>query len=286
VDRIEYTTAEDVFFDYCLWQYTPPAPCHDKFRSVNLLFHSFEIAGVDERMFKLVGLIRDGIGLSRTVWGVNLAGSDMRWEYYFYDYRRRERERSITRILEVISPFVSCEVLANEDLQYFMFSIDMDNDLVSGIRGLDAIHMYIGNVGSTVSSGICYSLTKGGSRLENFYFFFDPKTQADQIVGKATSSAYLDSAAIEVERILWPELWNCRVIVVANKQRNDSVYFSGINVDQLTFFMRKMNYPIEIVSFVERNRGNLDHLQYDVGIDYRMEGKDLVFLKSGYYGVF
>ena len=58
------------------------------------------------------------------------------------------------------------------------------------------------------------------------------------------------------------------------------------NVDQLIFFLKRMDYPAELISFVEENRSNLDHLQYDVGVDYRMQGKDLVILKSGYYGIF
>jgi hypothetical protein len=37
---------------------------------------------------------------------------------------------------------------------------------------------------------------------------------------------------------------------------------------------------------VEENRGKLDHLYYDVGFDYKMEGNELVLLKSGYYGIF
>jgi hypothetical protein len=73
---------------------------------------------------------------------------------------------------------------------------------------------------------------------------------------------------------------------VANKQGNDAVYFSRINVDQLIFFMRRMDYPKEMTSFVVAHRDNLDHLQFDVGYDYRMEGSDLVILKSGYYGFF
>jgi hypothetical protein len=99
-------------------------------------------------------------------------------------------------------------------------------------------------------------------------------------------SAHIDTTKVKMDQILWPELRECRVIVVANKQQNDSVYFSRINVDQLIFFLKKMNYPIELTSFVEENRSNLDHLLYDVGIDYRMDGEDLVILKSGYYGIF
>jgi len=168
VGRFEYTTRQDLFFDFCLWGYRPIVPYENKFRSVNLLFQSFDMLGVNERIFNLVQAIREGIGVSRTVWGIKQLGNDITWEFYFYDYKRRERERSITKLLDIISPLVSCDIRANEDHHYFMFSIDIDNDLISGEKDLEEIHMYIGNPGSTVSSGICYSLTSRGTRLENF----------------------------------------------------------------------------------------------------------------------
>lgn len=286
MDRLEYSTDQDVFFDFCLWEYKALTPCENKFSSSSLLFHSFEVAGLNERIFDLIQAIRKGIGLSRTVWGVKQLGKDIRWEFYFYDYRRRNRERSITKLLDILKPFTHCEIQANENYHYFMFSIDIDNNLISRTRDLEELHMYVGNVGSTVSSGICYSLTNEGTRLENFYFFFDAKKQRDEIFAKVATSAYIDTTLIKIGQILWPEMRNCKVIVVANKQGNDAVYFSRINVDQLIFFLKGMNYPETLVSFIEENRSKLDHLQYDVGYDYKMDGNELVILKSGYYGIF
>lgn len=277
-----------MFFNYCLWEYSPLVPCENKFRSVNLLFHSFEVAGVDERMFDLVNAIRREIGMSMTVWGLKYFQMKIGWEFYFYDYRRRERERSMSRVLKAMGPFVnSCNVRVNENHHYFMFSIDINNDLVSGSRSvLDEIHMYIGNPGSAVSSGICYSLTGGGAKLENFYFFFDPKRQPNEVIAKIYCSAHVDDAFIDIDQILWPELRECKTICLANKQQSDCIYFSGINVDQLIFFLRKLKYPGELCAFVEDNRSRLDHLQYDVGFDYRMAGDLLMIEKSGYYGIF
>jgi len=286
MDRLEYTTHQDLFFDFCLWEYRPAVPHESKFRSANLLFHSFDAMQTHERVFDLVRAIREGFGILRTVWGVKQLGRETRWEFYFYDYRKREREKSITGLLDIIRPFVPCDIKPNDDLDYFMFSIDVDHSLISGAANLEEIHMYMGNAGSTVSSGICYSLTNKGTRLENFYFFFDAKTQMDLIIDKISCSAYVDIGKISLERILWPEMRECRIIVVANKQGNDAVYFSRINVDQLIFFMRRINYPSELISFVEENRVKLDHLQFDVGYDYKMEGNELTILKSGYYGTF
>jgi len=286
MERFEYATAQDPHRNYCLWQYAPAAPAEDKFRAVNLLYHSFELAGADARLYDMVDALREAIGPFRTVFGIKLVEGRLAWEYYFYDYERRGRAVSISRVIEALRPFARCDIRPNESLPYFMFSIDIDGALARGERKLDVVHMYLGNPGSTVSSGIAYALRPEGSTLENFYFFFDAATQREAAASKIFCSPYVDPAAIRPERILLPELADCHTICVANKQKNDCVYFSGVNVDQLQFFLGRIGYPPEIQRMVRENRASLDHLRYDVGIDFRIENGEMKVLKSGYYGVF
>lgn len=285
-DRFEYATAGDPAFNYCLWEYPPAAPREDKFRSVNLLFQSFDCADIDPRAFAIVDAIRENIGPFRTVFGVKLLPDRLAWEFYFYDYRRRQREVSMSRVLQAMRPLVPCDIRPNETLPYFMFSLDLDHQVAAGDHGLDVVHMYIGNPGSTVSSGIAYAVRTDRTLLENFYFFFDARTQLSEAAKKIASSAHLDDTQLPVETVLVPQLRRCQTICVANKQTHDCVYFSGIGIDQLLWFLRHLGYPQSIIGFVGDNRGNLDHLLFDVGFDYRMEGGVLRILKSGYYGVF
>lgn len=285
-ERFEYATSQDPALNYCLWQYAPARPAEDNFRSINLLLQSFELARVDERAYAIVDRIRDAIGPFRTVYGVKHVDGALCWEFYFYDYARRQREVSISRVLEAIRPLVRCEVQPNENLPYFMFSLDLDADLAAGRRELDVVHMYVGNPGSAVSSGIAYAVRVGGVTLENFYFFFDGERQLDEAAGKIRSSAHFDDSRVAIDEILVPELRRCTTICVANKQTHDCVYFSGIDVDQLVYFLERLRYPQAISSFVRHNASKLDHLRFDVGFDYRIESGRLAVLKSGYYGVF
>lgn len=285
VPAMEYESARESFHDFCLWEYEPLTSYEHKIKSSSLLFHSFETAVADPQVYDLVHNIRGNIGRSRTVWGVKKIGRKIQWEFYFYDYRRLRRQVSIHRLLKAIRPFVDCPIEENERLPYFMFSIDISDDLLSGARRLEEIHVYIGNPGSTVSSGICYALTHNAMKLENFYFFFDAKKQMKEILSKAACSAHIDSG-MNLDYIVWPEMRDCRIIVIANKQMNDAVYFSGIDVDQLILFLRRMRYPAHSISFIEEHRDRLDHLRYDAGFDYRAVGNELSILKSGYYGTF
>jgi hypothetical protein len=284
--RFEYATAADPSRNYCLWDYAPAAPAEDKFRAINLLLQSFEVAGLGERAYALVDALRDAIGPFRTVFGVKWDGSRLGWEFYFYDYARTAREVSIGRVLAALAPFATSPVVPNERLPYFMFSIDIDGALAEGQRALDVVHMYVGNPGSTVSSGIAYALEAGGTTLENFYFFFDAKTQRDEAAAKIASSAYFDASLLSMDEALVPQLRECQTICVANKRTHDCVYFSGVDVGQLAFFLARHDYPAPIREFVDRHRGELDHLLFDVGADHRMEGGRLRYLKSGFYGVF
>lgn len=282
--ELEYAAEGDKFFNYALWSYEPVQSLENRLRSSNLLYESFDAAGVDRRFFDLVSRIRDAVGPLHTVWGVKRQGDREYWEFYFYDYRRRERERSLSAVLDAIKPLVPCRIAPNENTFYFMFSLDITEEIFT--RGLEEAHLYIGNPGSSVSSGICYSVAPERTRLENIYFFFDARAQLSEIAAKIVCSAHIDTKTIGIDQVLRPELRDCRTICVANKQQNDCIYFAGIGFDQFLFFLRLMNYRADLVAFVEKNRAKLDHLEFDVGLDYRMEEGKLVVLKSGYYGTF
>ncbi|OGT79835.1 MAG: hypothetical protein A3H91_09220 [Gammaproteobacteria bacterium RIFCSPLOWO2_02_FULL_61_13] len=284
--RYEYATRGDPSRNYCLWDYAPATPAEDKFRSVNLLYQSFEYAGIDPRAYDMVEALREAIGSFRTVFGVKQLPGRLAWEYYFYDYARQARAVSITKVLAALRPHARCAVRANENLPYFMFSLDLDAELARGGRDMDVVHMYVGNPGSAVSSGIAYAVREGATVLENFYFFFDAESQQEAAAEKIRSSVYFDADRISMDEVLVPELKGCQTICVANKQTHDCVYFSGIGVGQLLHFLDRLGYPPPIVSFVRENRGLLDHLLFDVGFDYRVESGRLAILKSGYYGVF
>jgi hypothetical protein len=73
---------------------------------------------------------------------------------------------------------------------------------------------------------------------------------------------------------------------VANKKFNDGVYFSRINVDQLILCLDRLGWPATMREFIRENRDRLDHLLYDVGIDYRMIDGRIEVIKSAYYGIF
>jgi hypothetical protein len=282
----ELAAAGERLYDFCLWEYAPAAPVEGKLRSINLLRASFADRGIEAPAMRVMQALRKGLGDSRTVWGIKQQGPAISWELYFYDYDRLERERSVARVLDLLAPHVPCQVRVSDRHPYFMFSLDLGEAQLARGEPLEEVQMYVGNIGSRVSSGICYGVSRAGMELRNFYFFFDAKVEMESVIGKVTSSAYLDVPRLDLRSILWPELVDCQTIVVANKRDRDGVYFCRINVGQLLLFLKRMSFPAAQVRYVEENRGRLDHMLYDVGFDYRAENGTLQIVKSAWYGVF
>ena len=263
----------------------PVAPPAGKLRCANLLWQAIGATGGGAPLKAACEALRDRLGPFRTVFGVKKIGDRLSFEFYFYDYARLERDVSITKVLKILSPFVNSPLAYSEGRPYFMFSIDLDDDVASRRKPLDVINVYIGNPGSSVSSGICYELSGDGLRLANFYFFFDARKEMADIVAKVSCSAHHDLRGLPVSAILRPELLDCGVIVVANKKFHDGVYFSRIKIDALIGFLERERFPADLVNFAKAHRNGLDHMLYDVGIDYVVENDDVKVLKSAFYGL-
>lgn len=283
--RLEPSLPTDPGRDYCLWPYERPQPAsQDALRSSALLYHSFAMAGVSERMLAFCDRLLARAGRFNTVWGVKCAGGRLSWEFYFYDYRRMDRAFSTRAFIDATRDLLTVTVPAADDTPYFMYSVEIESRHLDDGHPVDQLDLYIGNPGSAVSSGICYGHSQKGMELRNFYFFFDAKRHAGDIREKIVSNAHVPWPRLKLDQILWPEM-SAQTIVVANKRMNDGLYFSRIPVGDLIHFMQKLNFPPSLTEFARENQARLAHHLWDVGYDYLPGAKGLDYLKGSYYGI-
>jgi hypothetical protein len=225
-------------------------------------------------------------GLFESVYGIKLINCKWALEVYIYDYERTGRTRSWKGLFGQESGVLHSSVPVRESIPYFMFSFDLDEQVALKGGEVDTAHLYIGNPGSIVSSGIAYKQDLSGFSLENFYFFFEARSQQQEILDKMTESVFWDVDTERIGEIYLAELKDCDTICLANKPQCDTVYFSGIDIRQLILFCQWQNYPQRFLEFLIANQFQLDHLKYDVGVDYKWRRSELVCMKSGIYGSF
>lgn len=286
-DRLREARRADPSLDYCLWPYDPPAlPGRDSWQSSALLYRSFEVAGLSDRMIAVCDALLAANGPFRTVWGIKHAAGRLSWEFYFYDYARLERRFDTRCLARAIADLVPVRApLTGDDRPYFMFSVELTPDHDAGRAGIDQIDLYFGNPGSNVSSGLCYGLTRGGLEFRNLYLFFDAATEMETIRGKISSSAHAAAPGLDMGALIWPDQ-TAQTIVVANKRGADGIYFSRIPVDQLILSLRRLGFPQEMQEFAQDHRRRFAHLLFDVGYDWVLSPEGgVTYTKASVYGL-
>lgn len=274
----------DRYFDYCLEPYRPRRPWRGKIRSENLLWHSLRVGSATETLRAPLEAVQRHVGHDLTVWGVKWDGSALWWELYFYDPRKESPEATLTSIAAALAPWVRVVPQLRESIPYMMVSFDVSPKSIAD-GAIREVNVYL--TGERAHAGRSYKARADGSvELENTYRFMEPKREIDEVLPLLTSSFFVDYSDPRVlSRVLIPELFACKKVCIAKKRTCDAIYYSGITVEQLLWFLEKFRYPEEIRAFVRRHHDALEHLYFDVGIDYRQEADGrITYRKSSYYG--
>lgn len=280
-DCLVEARATDRYFDYCLQPYEPRRTWRGGLRGESLLWHSALVADATPDTASLFRSVQAHAGADATVWGVKHIDGQLSWELYFYDSAKEEPRVHITDLSRGLSPALRITAPCTERIPYFMWSFDVPPSFRAG-DAVPAVSYYLADpVGQ---AGRSYRATEQRTELENVYHFFHPKREIREVMARLRSSVFVDWSRVDLAAVLLPELFTCRKICVAKKRTADAVYYSGITIDQLLFFLRRFAYPEALVSFASAHRDRFEHLLFDVGIDYFVDAEGRVCMpKSGYY---
>jgi hypothetical protein len=86
--------------------------------------------------------------------------------------------------------------------------------------------------------------------------------------------------------LLPPWMFRCHKLCVANKRRADALYAARVTTTALERFLARHGWPRELAEFIRVHAGELDHLYWDVGVDFAREDDVVVAGKTGIYGFF
>lgn len=280
---LEACGEDDLFHDYVLGAYEPVAPALGKLRSVNLLYESFALAGVEEAGHALVDRVRRDFGRFRTVFGIkwHARTGAMAWELYFYDFIRAQADCSIAHLRQVLAPQVRVDAEEPRPLPWHMFSIE-----------LNAEHLREGASAPPVPAHVyidmrSYALLGRSFTFENVYTFHNPRTEIDDIVHRLRSSVHFDPSRANLAALMPPPLFRCHRVCVANKSASDALYFSRVSTASMRWFMTRHEWPAPLRSLAASVGTGFDHLLWDVGVDFRGDDAGVPEVsKTGLYGSF
>jgi hypothetical protein len=276
--------ADEAFFDYTRVPYEPASDPAGKWSSAFVLEAALDAAGASS-LKEPVRALGATLGVDATVWGAKQTAEGYSWELYFYDYTRTDSRFGLRPVLDVlgaVGPVGTALPVDAGSRHHFMFSVDVAPTFASENR-IPAVHLYFYDVGERMT-GLSYGYGPAGWVLENHYAFYEPSTETALLNEKVRDSPHF-GPGVAVERVLVPELLDCRRVCVANKPTCDGVYFSGVRLSQFIHFLESWSHDPSLASTVRAEDAALDHMLYDVAFDYRASpAGEVQVLKTAFYG--
>ncbi|MFO7562678.1 MAG: hypothetical protein R6X02_08530 [Enhygromyxa sp.] len=291
LERLLPAAQDDPHFDLTFVRYKPLRPLEGKLKAENLLWHSLREAGLLEQWREPLLAIQAGVGRGRTLWGVVDHPSRRGWELRLLRREAEAEPELIAELRRTLAPWLGfCPELAelpSELADYQVLGLRFDAQTFA--RGIiDTVELH--RRGPNPREMTVTSLDPGAAAAPRTYAVFETKREIDEVLPRLRASAVVDLVAHKrlLGQVLIPELFACRRLHISAGAELDTLVFSGVNVEQLLWFVRRFGFPEATAALLDTHREGFEQLLFDVQLSYRFDPErgTIEQLGAGYYGVF
>lgn len=282
-DRIA-ETGRSKFRDYILTDYEPRAEPVGRLRSESVYRWALRENGLLERCWPAVEALVAHLGPDETVWGIKWGPGGFTTELYFYNNANNPTGHPMqcTTLSEVLAPWLTIDSVVDERLPYFMCSIDLDAAALEDPALGWCVYLGTGEQ-RRKQSGFSYRIHGVHHTLENHYWFYDPRTELDEVSRRLRTSPRIRRNTGDRAMPLY--MLDCHTVCVAIKPHHDGFYMSRLTTEQARRFCAEHGLHA-VASLFEAHADDLAHLCWDIGYDVRLDddGNELIE-KVGVYGI-
>jgi len=267
-DRVLVTSATR-HRDYILTSYDPVVPAQGRLQPLTLLRHLLRTHGWLDAALPVCERLREALGADETVWGWKWGPRGTAIELYYYNFTQNEQPNpvSFSRVRDALRGLLDFRVDVDERSPYFMWSFEITPDgLANGTAGDPRLYLGSGDR-ARKTCGFSYHVAPEGIRMENHYWFYMPKVQAelDDVYNRLRYSPRAGTEA--AGRALVPAaLERCHTICFAVKPSSDGLYFARITTPELRDWLAPRQ-P-ELAQLLSEQAADFAHLRWDLGFDF------------------
>jgi hypothetical protein len=273
--------------------YRPVRPLVDKVRAENLLWHSLLHAGVLEQWDDPLHAIQRQVGRDRSVFGVfvELDRGALSWELRLLNTEARSPLGVLDALRATLAPWIELAPGLDEAPPYAVLALRFDTHTLAHGK-LETVELHERSPGTHELE--VYRTGAAGRTLVSRDTVLEPKRHIDEVLPLIKRSEHVDFAADKrlLGRVLIPELFACRRLHMSKRpaydERSgcDALCFSGVNIEQLLFAYKRFEFPAALLGFLTEHQAQLEHLLFDVSIEYKSAGAKIEYPRVGYYGSF
>ncbi|PRP97513.1 hypothetical protein ENSA5_33490 [Enhygromyxa salina] len=263
--------------------YHPVRPIPGKVRGENLLWHSLLHAGLLDAWDDALHAIQRRLGRDRTIWGVflDLDSGALAWELRVL--ARGSAPDIVDTLRETLAPWLELAPGVAATPESAVVGLRFDAQTMSRGR-VDAVELHERATESRETA--VFRVSAEARELVSRDLVLEPKRHIDEVLPAIKRSEVVNFAADKrlLGRVLIPELFACQRLHISKRRGRDALCFSGVNVEQLAFTYKRFEYPKPMLAFLTEHQAELEHLLYDVSVEYREREGRIVYPTTGFWG--
>lgn len=282
------------FYDVNLIEYFPIINKESKRSSFLLSLISSHITYHLE-LKNLIDRIHSFCDYYKTLWGIKYEKGEISFEFYFY-YPHLYEKHKFETITQVISPYLKNTLQGDElKMDYGCLSFNFDGGKIEGVNvyvsdKYDSLEInnqsyFIQHRQKPILINNYYSLLKEKGFHDDGFHFRDSSEKILPIAQKLFPDEDLSLIHFYKEyNYLKSNTDSIFPMGVVDKNDAIGLYFMSLSIVQFIEFLTVHKYPNLFIDEIISNQNNLNHIRYDIGIDFYIKDNKVCIKKTAFFG--
>ena len=242
----------------------------------NLLSKTFDLFDVSKKYKEITRNLTGDRTSYNIVWGIYNRKGSLSYKYYIYP-NVHTFQKDIYNIMKVVSS-----------------SIEVNEELVKIDEGYDRFSFILGDKVNNIELSRNTNSNNGFTRIwdgknqaisEKYSIFYSKNIKGD-LVHYTEIPKFLKNHKIEkyqdiIFKYGMPK-FSIRLAEKSSKQFN--IQYCGLKIDDFITFLKEFKFPKVLLTYMNQEKENYEHLYFDVGYDFKIEKGKIKFEDSAFYG--
>jgi hypothetical protein len=271
-----------------------------------LLAKAFEHLNLDKSYINRILEIQKIQGINTSLWGLRFEKNKFSLEFYFY-FPKKFRQNSFENLKKILNPYLKVPITKEKiKKDYYLISYNLDSSHIDVLNIYYTVlnpskpvitiadtRFYFNSEKPVFHSYYFQPGRAGLKKVNTYYGFFGIHQQyaiLEEIYACCRKLFPKEDPALSNKYLLFPYLYEngklAHPFSVTLKPKAIGIYFAGLSVEQFIGFLRYHKYPDAYIRSVEKEKKNLDHIEYDIVVDFYLKNGKFLIKKTAFFGSF
>jgi len=309
IKTIPFVKNNGIYYNINFTQYYPKNAHVHSLQSSYILAAAIATGMISDDIIPRVLDIQKKLGINATLWGLRSENDTFSLEFYFH-HPKKFKKHTLENLADLLQPYMTVPISAEmlED-GYYIISYNLSG---SNIECLNVYYPLIDpskplaevddagfslNVPVSVAASYYFTPSQPALQQQNIYYGYTNciRDLYDVIerIYSCCREVFPNEDPIKANQFLsFPYLYDkeknryFHPYCIAKKEYAVGVYFMGFSFAQFLSFLKYHRLPLAFIASIEKEGTNLNHLQFDIGIDFILQNGEFIVKKIAHFGTF